>query len=305
MSNKHSQLTTDNSQQTIEAIALTFHIHFSRTIQMINKKIFLLSTLFLLAISSQAQQRIVSLSGAISEMLCALSLEPQIVGVDVTSNYPASLQQKPRVGHNRTISAEGILALRPTLVLGIKDEIKPEVMEQLTAAKVKVQLLTAAYSAEGTRLLLQEIAEATGTSAKAKELRSTFDKQLAALKISPLKKKVLFIYARGTGSMTVSGTGTALHSMIELAGAQNAITGFTQFKPLSAESLVAANPDVILMFHSGLQSVGGAEGLLNVQGINATNAGKNKKIISMDGQFLSGFGLRLPAAIAELNKKLQ
>ncbi|AXY77190.1 hemin ABC transporter substrate-binding protein [Paraflavitalea soli] len=272
---------------------------------MANKKRYLLPlALFFLFSSLSAQQRIVSLSGAISEMLCALSLEPQIVGVDVTSNYPASLQQKPHVGHNRTISAESILALRPTLVLGIQNEMKQEVIEQLTAVKVKVQLLPAAYSADGTRQLLQEIAQATGTTDKAKELRATFDKQLAALKITPLKKKVLFIYARGTGSMTVSGTGTALNSMIELAGAQNAITGFTQFKPLSAESLVAANPDVILLFDSGLQSVGGADGLQTVQGISATNAGKNKKIISMDGQLLSGFGLRLPAAIAELNKKL-
>jgi iron complex transport system substrate-binding protein len=271
-----------------------------------NKNIILSCIVFLTGITTaSAQQRIVSLSGAISEMLCALSLEPQIVGVDVTSNYPASLQQKAKVGHNRTISAEGILALRPTLVLGIRNEMKQEVIEQLSAAKIKVQLLSPTYSADGTRRLLNEIAQATGTTAQAAALSAAFDKQLAALKITPLKKKVLFIYARGTGSMTVSGTGTALDQMIQLAGAQNAITGFSQFKPLSAESLVAANPDVILMFDSGLQSVGGPEGLLTLQGVTATNAGKNKNIISMDGQFLSGFGLRLPAAIAELHKKLQ
>ncbi|MDF2187150.1 ABC transporter substrate-binding protein [Paraflavitalea sp. CAU 1676] len=271
---------------------------------MLNKIILIIS--FLLAMcSTQAQQRIVSLSGAISEMLCALSLDAQIVGVDVTSNYPAVLQQKAKVGHNRTISAEGILALRPTLVLGVQGEMKQEVLEQMTAAKIKVQLLEPAYSADGTRRLLEEVANATGAQAKAKELRATFDKQLAALKIAPLKKKVLFIYARGTGSMTVSGTGTALDHMITLAGAQNAMTAFTQFKPLSAEALVAANPDVILMFDSGLQSIGGPDGLLAVQGVNSTNAGRTKKIVSMDGQFLSGFGLRLPAAIAELHKKLQ
>jgi iron complex transport system substrate-binding protein len=273
------------------------------------KKVTFSLSLFLLFISlcslGQGQQRIVSLSGAISEMLCALSLEPQIVGVDVTSNYPASLQQKAKVGHNRTISAEGILALRPTLVLSVENEMKPEVVEQIKAAGIKIQLLKQPYSPEGTRTLLQELGAATGTAPKAKQLLADFDKQMTALKIAPLKKKVLFIYARGTGSMTVSGTGTALDKMIALAGAQNAITGFTQFKPLSAESLVAANPDVILLFDSGLQSVGGAEGLLLVQGVSATAAGKNKKIVSMDGQYLSGFGLRLPAAIAELNKKLQ
>jgi len=269
------------------------------------KQQYLFLLLLFVSLSLGAQQRIVSLNGAISEMLCALSLEPQIVGVDITSNYPVSLKQKTQVGHNKNISAEGILALRPTLVLGIQNELKPELLEQLKAANIKVQLVKQDYNAAATRIMLQDIAAATNTVAKGKEVLADFDKQMAALKITPLKKKVLFIYARGTGSMTVSGTGTALNSMIGLAGAQNAVTDFSQFKPLSAESLVAANPDVILLFDSGLQSVGGADGLLGVQGVSSTNAGKNKRIISMDGQYLSGFGLRLPAAIAELHRKLQ
>src|SRR5687767_12352604 len=104
------------------------------------RKIFFIALLIMSA-NSQAQQRIVSLNGAISEMLVALGLENQLVGVDATSTWPASLHQKAKVGHNRTISAEGILALRPTLVLGIKDQLKPEVAEQLKAAHVQVQLL--------------------------------------------------------------------------------------------------------------------------------------------------------------------
>jgi iron complex transport system substrate-binding protein len=92
--------------------------------------------------------------------------------------------------------------------------------------------------------------------------------------------------------------------MIQLAGAQNAVNEFAGFKQLSSESLVAANPDVILLFDSGLQSLGGADDLLKVPGVAETNAGRNKKFIAMDGQFLSGFGLRLPQAVGELNKKL-
>lgn len=268
-----------------------------------HQTIFMLSML-LLPVLLQAQQRIVSLNGAISEMLCALGLEQQIVGVDVTSNYPASLQQKTKVGHNRNISAEGILALKPTLILGIQSELKPEVVQQLTGANMKVTLMNLPYSPDGTRSLLEEIAKATGQTEKAKQLRQQFDQQLTALKIKPLQKKVLFIYARGTGSMTVSGTSTALDKMIQLAGAQNAMTGFTDFKPLSAEAMVAANPDAILMFDSGLKSLGGVDGLLNVPGLSATQAGMKKKVVTMDGQYLAGFGLRLPSAIAELHKKL-
>jgi iron complex transport system substrate-binding protein len=266
--------------------------------------------LFLIAFSlgavslSTAQQRIVSLNGAVSEMLCALGLESAIVGVDVTSNYPVSLSQKTKVGHNKTISAEGILALRPTLVLGVKDQIKPEVAEQLTAAHVKMLLLQQEFSVAGTRSLLQQVATATGTTDKAKQIAADFNKQFQALKIVPVKKKVLFIYARGAGSMLVAGTGTPVKKMIELAGANNAVTEFKDFKQLSSESLVAANPDVILLFDSGLQSLGSVDGLLKVPGVAQTNAGRNKKFISMDGELLSGFGLRLPQAVNELNKKL-
>jgi iron complex transport system substrate-binding protein len=269
-----------------------------------NKRLFLI-ILFLGAVSLvNAQQRIVSLNGAVSEMLCALGLESAIVGVDVTSNYPVSLSQKTKVGHNRTISAEGILALRPTLVLGVKDQIKPEVAEQLTAAKVKILLLQQEFSVAGTCSLLQQVATATATTDKAKQIEADFNKQYQALKIAPVQKKVLFIYARGAGSMMVAGTGTPVEKMIQLAGAQNAVTEFKDFKQLSSESLVAANPDIILLFDSGLQSLGSIDGLLKVPGVTQTNAGRNKKFISMDGEFLSGFGLRLPQAINELNKKL-
>lgn len=260
--------------------------------------------MFLAGSFAKAQQRIVSLNGTISEMLCALGLEQQIAGVDITSTYPPSLKQKPHVGHNRNISAEGVLALSPTLVLGLQEDMTPQLQEQLHDANVKVALLKQQYTVAGVRGLLQQVARASGAEEQAKEVLKKFDEETSALKTTPLSKKVLFIYARGAGTMLVSGTGTSLDAIIRLAGAQNAVSGFSDFKPLSAESLVAADPDVILMFSSGLQSMGGIEGLLKVPGIVQTTAGKNKKIITMDGELLSGFGLRLPQAVRELHDKI-
>ncbi|GGH60102.1 iron complex transport system substrate-binding protein [Filimonas zeae] len=257
------------------------------------------------ALTAQAQQRIISLNGAISEILCALGAESQIVGVDVTSNYPEALKTKAKVGHNRNISAEGVLSLQPTLVITFDNQLNPQLLDQLKAAKVKTVILKQELSVQGTRNLIGELAAAIGATAKAAALQQTFDKQMAAVKTTALHKKVLFIYARGAGAMQVSGTNTSIDKMITLAGATNAMTGFTDFKPLSAEALVAANPDVILMFDSGLGSVGGAEGLQKIPGIAQTNAGKNKKVISMDGELLSGFSIRLPQALQELYNKLK
>jgi iron complex transport system substrate-binding protein len=118
------------------------------------------------------------------------------------------------------------------------------------------------------------------------------------------KPKVLFIYARGAGTMMVGGTGTQVDKVIELAGGINVAKDFADYKPLTPEALVAYNPDVILLFSSGLSSLGNEAGMMNIQGVKETNAGRNKKIIAMDGQLLSGFSSRLPIAIEELHSKI-
>jgi len=61
---------------------------------------------------------------------------------------------------------------------------------------------------------------------------------------------------------------------------------------------------VILLFNSGLKSLGGVKGLLQIPGVAETNAGKNKAVITMDGALLSGFGPRVGKAAAHLNQLL-
>ena len=104
--------------------------------------------------------------------------------------------------------------------------------------------------------------------------------------------------------MLVAGAGTPAEKMITLAGAQNAAGGFSDFKPLTPEALVTANPDIILMFDDGLKSMGGVDGLLKVQGVLQTTAGKEKKVVVMDGALLTGFGPRVIGAVKELAGKL-
>ena len=89
-----------------------------------------------------------------------------------------------------------------------------------------------------------------------------------------------------------------------MAGGQNAITEFEDYKPLTPESLIKGNPDVILLFTSGLESLGGVDGLLKIQGVSQTNAGKNKKVIALDGALISGFGPRVGEGAAALNAEL-
>ena len=266
----------------------------------------LLGVLLSIGLASAAPApRIVSLSGTTSEIICALGKQAQLVGVDVTSTYPAALEKLPKVGHSRNISAEGVLALTPTLVIGTTESLKPEVAAQLKSAGVAVQLFKQDYSVAGTKQLVKDVAAAFGASAQVPAVLRKLDADLAQARKPAKAPKVLFIYARGAGTMMVAGTGTQAAKVIQLAGGQNAVTDFADFKPLTAEALVAANPDVLLLFDSGLASLGGKAGLEKIPGIAQTTAGKTGRVVEMDGQLLTGFGPRLGLAVTELGQKLK
>lgn len=251
--------------------------------------------------------RIVSINGTVSEVLASLGLADQIVGVDVTSTYPERLKDRPKVGHNRNLSMEGILSLEPDLVIGTTSDIKPEAIKQLQQTGIHVQLFDRTFSPDGTKALIRQVGDSLDLKQTADSLLQQLDDELekvSSFAASSPKPRVLFIYARGAGTMMVGGSGTPIDEMITLAGGDNVAKDLEEYKPLTPEALVKYNPDVILLFDSGLSSLGNIDGILTVKGVSETNAGKNKKIVEMDGQLLSGFGPRLATAIDELYHKI-
>jgi len=253
---------------------------------------------------SAPEQKVVSLNGTLTEIIYALHSEKQLVAVDVTSTYPEKATGLPNLGHIRTVTAESILGVKPTHVLAFEDEMNPALKAQLQKTGVEVVTFKREFTVESTRKTIRSVAAWLQKKDEAAKLIEQLDQELKAAAKPATAPKVLFVYARGTGTMMVSGTGTQMDAMIKLAGGQNAVSGFADFKPLTAEAVVAANPDVILMFDSGLASLQQAGGLLSVPGVSATTAGKNKAVITMDGQFLSGFGPRTGKAVQELSHKL-
>ncbi|HAA01263.1 MAG TPA: hemin ABC transporter substrate-binding protein [Flavobacteriales bacterium] len=250
------------------------------------------------------KERIVSLNGTLTEILCASGLESSIVGTDVTSAFPESIQKLPKLGHVKSLNAEGIIALSPTMVFGKKDEIKPELEKQLIEAGIKVLLFEQEYSVDGSKRLIKEVCATVNAEESGKKLITKIDEDLKGISSMTHVPRVLFIYARGAGTLMVAGDGTQMQKMISLSGADNAVNGFPDFKPLTPEALLEANPDVILMFESGVESLEGENGIWSIPGMADTKAGKTKQLVVMDGLYVSGFGPRLGQAVTELNKKL-
>ena len=252
-----------------------------------------------------SNEKIVSLNGAITEILADLGEENNLVGVDVTSTYPTSVKEKAKdLGHVRSLSIEALLALKPTKVFATDKDLTPEQIAQLKNAGITVEIIKQDYSVEGTKALIKTIATSLNKT-DYDAINTKIDTDLKALKPLATKPKVLFIYARGAGNLMVAGKNTPVEKIIAIAGGENVITEFEDYKPLTPEAVVKGNPDYILMFDSGLQSIGGVDGVLKLEGVSTTNAGKNKKIIAMDGGLLSGFGPRVGQAAVELNQLLQ
>lgn len=254
--------------------------------------------------ATTSNERIVSLNGAITETLVDLGQRSNIVGIDITSTFPADLNTTAtQLEHVNKINIEALMALKPTIVYIAKKDLNDNLKKQLEDASIKLVVIDQVFSVDGTKQLIKEIASSLNLTDYA-ALVAKIDQDQAQLKTLETKPKVLFIYARGAANLFVAGDKTPMQNIIELAGGQNAVTGFEDFKPLTPEALLNSNPDVILMFDTGLQSMGGVDGVLKIEGLDRTNAGKNKKIIAMDGLLLTGFTPRVGEAVTQLNQQL-
>lgn len=251
-----------------------------------------------------ADARIVSLGGPVTELVFALGRGAELVGRDTSSLYPAEALALPDVGYHRQLSAEGVLSLAPSLVLATAHAGPPEALDQLRAAGVTVLLLPEQATAAGARARAVAAGEALHREAEAAALTRALDEGLQAL--TPLKRpvKVLFVYARSGAGLEVAGQETAADEMIRLVGAQNAVSGYTGYKPLTPESAIAAAPDVVLMTSRGVESAGGPERVWESPALLATPAGAARRLVVMDDLLLLGFGPRLPEAAATLTDAL-
>ncbi len=228
-----------------------------------------------------------------------------MVGVDTSSVHPAPARQLPKVGYQRSLSAEGVLSLKPDLIIGTGEAGPPPVLQQLRSSGVELVLFEDRWSPDSTYAKILFAGKHSGHEKEARALVAQMRESIATLTKPAREWRVLFIYARGPGMVQVSGKGTQAHSMIALAGAKNAVTSFEGFRPLTSEALVAANPEVILIPTRALESLGGENGLLRIPGVALTEAGKKRRIVAMDDLLLLGFSSRLHIALKELVSHLK
>ena len=250
-----------------------------------------------------SQERIITAGSALTETVCALGVCDQIIASDRTSLYPAQIQQLPSIGYRTGISAEGIISLKPTLVIAEKEYVDEAVLTQLRATQIKLVIVDRKQNWDDTKKYIRQIATALHKEAEGEKLIASNETQLAEasslLKRASSKPKVLCVYNRGTSTVSTAGKDT-FGDITHYVGAVNVFASEQGYKPLNTEALIAANPDYLIMLSSGFESIGGLEGTLKIPGVAQTTAGKKRQVVAVDALRLTNFGPRFGETVKEL-----
>ena len=256
-------------------------------------------------LSHAAVERLVTLGGDVTEIVYALHAEESLVARDSTSSWPPAAQKLPDVGYLRQLNAEGILALRPQLVLASAQAQPSLVLHKVQASGVKVVNVPGGESLSAIDNKVAVIAEALGKTAAGDALRQQLQQQIAAIPTQPVAKRVLFILSHGGMNTLVVDSiphGRWRHSRRRIAERDAGL------RPLSrhvAGRVAASQADLVVISADGLKGMGGEAGLWKLPGLAQTPAGRHKQLLTIDDMALLGFGPRTPQAIIALRNKAE
>jgi len=257
---------------------------------------------------ARAAERIVAAGAAVTEILWDLGASDEVVGVDTTSRHPAeALASRPDVGYFRRLSAEGLLSLRPTMIVAVSGAGPREVLDIVAEAGVRVVRVEDDWTTQGVATKIERIGEAVGRRAEADALAAKTRAAFAALEATRAGRathpRALFLLSAANGRPVVAGRDTAADAMIALAGATNVAGDFTGYKPLTDEAIVDAAPEVVVTMENGPESLT-AEKIFALPAFSATPAARDRRLVSVDGSDLLAFGPRTPTIARDLMERL-
>lgn len=261
-----------------------------------------------LAQAEQLPQRWVSAGGALSEWVTTLGGEPRLVGVDTTSQHPESLKALPSIGYQRQLSAEGVLSLRPDVLVGTEEMGPPPVLAQIRGAGVRVEAFSSKADLGAVEDNLKHLGRLLGEEPKAEQVFADYRQQLdglrARIKTAQGKEQapgVILLVGHGGAKPMVAGKGTTGDWLIEQAGGRN-LADNEGYKNFSVEALAALNPQVVVFSDRALRGEAALKALLKENpALAASRAVRDGRLVDLDPTLLvGGLGPRLPDSLQSL-----
>lgn len=271
--------------------------------------IFIVGLLAAVAHAGEAP-RVVVIGPALADTIVALGAADTVVGRGGGTDHLPEIAGAPQIPGFRLTSAENLLSLNPTLVVLSERQSNPQVITQLQAAGVTVEVMgegdtpsvdTPIHHMERLGALLgrEEAAQAA-----INRYRTELEAALALVDRARTRPRGLFILSGGGRPTLVAGGDTHIALLIDLAGGENMTGGISYFKPISQEVMVAAAPEFILVNAEGLDLKEGLPVALSAPGAQLTPAAQTGNIFTLSEGMLTGLGPSTPQAIIELARKM-
>ncbi|WP_282034584.1 ABC transporter substrate-binding protein [Metabacillus indicus] len=250
-------------------------------------------------------EKIVSLLPSTTEILFALGLGDEIVGVSDYDNYPEAAAQKEKVGA-QDMNAEKIIALQPDIAF-LQDyhaQNHGEIIKQYEAAGIKVFIVGSQTSFDQVYTAIRTIGKATDTLDKADSIINDMDKKVASIKEKAKEvkdPKRVWIEVSPQPEIYTTGKGTFMNEMLEMIGAENVAASEEGWVKMDEEKIVSSNPDTIITTY-GYYVENPAEQVLTRSGWNSIKAVQSKQVFDVNSDLVTRPGPRLADGAEELGR---
>lgn len=249
-------------------------------------------------------RRVISVGAPVTEIVFALGGGGEIVAVDTTSLYPEAARGLPKVGYMRTLSAEGLASLTPDLVLAENGSGPKEALERLRGLGVRIVFADERPTVEGLAGKIAAIGRELGRDAAAARLSEEVSGRFAAISggdaVGLGGRPVLCLAHLLDGRFLAAGDGTVGDSLIRIAKGRNAFAAVPGHRLASAEAIVAAAPEMLVVGAATLAGIGGVDALLAHPDLALTPAAERRSVAVVDDTLMIGFGPRTPDAAAAI-----
>ncbi|MGP9764164.1 heme/hemin ABC transporter substrate-binding protein [Halomonas sp. AOP13-D3-9] len=254
-----------------------------------------------------ASERWVVLGGDIAETLAALNADINVIARDDTVVHPPAMATLPSVGYLRQLSAESVLSVKPDRVLAAGHAGPKEVLEQLAAVGVSVEIISAPPTLNAIADKVLAVGQLTDRRDAAEALADTLNDKLTRLASLPAlpTTRAMFIMQHSGLTPRAAGSDTAAHAALEAVGLENAFAEMQGYHSVGAEALAKEAPEVVIVSERGLAALGGEAALWQLPGMALTPAGRKQQLIVINDQALLGFGPRTPDQLLTLRQSVE
>jgi iron complex transport system substrate-binding protein len=192
-------------------------------------------------------QRVISLAPHVTELLYAAGGGAKIVGAVSYSDFPPQAQQLPRVGDNKSLDLERIVALKPDLIVVWRHGNAQRQLDRLRELHIPL-FFSEPHHLDDVAVSLTKLGELLGTSSTADAAAAAYRRDIARLRAQYAERPAVSVFYQVWDQplMTLNGE-HMVSDVIELCGGRNV---FAKLQPLvptvSTEAVLAANPQAIV-----------------------------------------------------------